>query len=216
MTYTVTAKSGLRLRDGYRIDGKILTVLPCGQAVERMGPEEESPDRLWWLVRAIVAGKVWQGWVFSQYLHPTGPAESVDPPWLEVAMEELGVCEYPGKKHNPRIVEYHRTTTLKATSDEVPWCSAFVGWCLEQVGIVGTRSAAARSWMQWGAAHLQAQRGSIVVFRRGSNPAQGHVAFFLERVGDSLVKVLGGNQGNRVSVANYQEKDVIGYRFPIQ
>lgn len=210
--YKVTAKSGLRLRDGYRTEGKILTVLPYGQEVQRI-IDEESPDGIWWLISAVIAGKKWQGWAFAQFLHPTEPLISDDPKWLEIAMEEFGVCEYPGKKQNPRIIQYHQSVTLKATEDEIPWCSSFINWCMTEAGIEGTNSAAARSWMEWGAAHLQAQRGSVVIFRRGKNPTQGHVAFFLSRIGDD-VEVLGGNQSNRVGINRYPEKDVIGYRWP--
>jgi hypothetical protein len=44
----------------------------------------------------------------------------------EIAKAELGTTEVPGTQNNPRILEYHATTTLKATTDEVPWCSSFV------------------------------------------------------------------------------------------
>lgn len=48
------------------------------------------------------------------------------PEHLKIAMKELGVRELAGSKHNPRIIEYHKATSLKATQDEVSWCSSFV------------------------------------------------------------------------------------------
>lgn len=74
------------------------------------------------------------------------------PTWMVIAERELasGVRERPGAEHNPRIVEYHSATLLRATTDEVPWCSSFANWCLLQVFETGTWSAAARSWLAWG------------------------------------------------------------------
>jgi hypothetical protein len=71
-----------------------------------------------------------------------------DAPWMAVAMREIGQKEIRGPEHNPRIIEYHAATTLKASTDETPWCSSFVNWCLRQVSIAGTNSAAAVSWIQ--------------------------------------------------------------------
>lgn len=47
-----------------------------------------------------------------------------------VAKTQLGQKEISGSKDNPKIVEYHDATTLKATDDETPWCASFVNWCL--------------------------------------------------------------------------------------
>ena len=65
-------------------------------------------------------------------------------PWMAIAIAELGVHvdSLPGQ-HNARILEYHQTTTLRATDDETPWCSSFVNWVLTQSGRRGTNSAAA-------------------------------------------------------------------------
>eukprot|EP01156_Anaeramoeba_ignava_P011257 Anaeramoba_ignava/a482504_22.p5 GENE.a482504_22~~a482504_22.p5 ORF type:complete len:143 (+),score=5.17 a482504_22:255-683(+) len=75
-----------------------------------------------------------------------------DAPWFKIALEEMwaGVTEIRGRKHNPRIIEYHKSTTLRASNDETAWCSSFVNWCIEQAGLKGTDSAAARSWLKWG------------------------------------------------------------------
>lgn len=133
--------------------------------------------------------------------------------WLEAALLELGdaVREVPGDKDNPRIVEYHATTTLRATDDETPWCSSFVNWCVIQAGLRGTNSAMARSWLKWGR-ECGPTLGAVVVLSRGEPPA-GHVGFFVgQRWG--RVFVIGGNQGNAVSVARYPADRVLGYRWP--
>jgi uncharacterized protein (TIGR02594 family) len=137
---------------------------------------------------------------------------SPDVPWLVVAKNELGTKEIPGDRDNPRILEYHRATSLAASDDETPWCAAFVNWVFKQVNIPGTNSAMARSFLQWGRAIMNPVPGCVVVFARGAYPS-GHVAFFLSRSG-GFVTVLGGNQSNQVKISEYPASDVLGYRMP--
>lgn len=128
----------------------------------------------------------------------------------EYAKQEIGVKEILGGEHNPRILEYHATTTLKATDDETSWCSSFVNWCVIQAGLKGTNSAAARSWLTWGHETKEPKEGDIVVFKRG-NPPSGHVAFFVKKEGN-FIHVLGGNQSDQVKVSAYKAEDLLSYR----
>lgn len=133
--------------------------------------------------------------------------------WMSIARRELGTTEIPGDRHEKRILEYHADTTLKATTDEIPWCSAFACWVMEKAGIPSTRNAMARSWLNWGKRLDEPYEGCIAIFRRGSNPRQGHVAFFVSQTPKS-VNVLGGNQGNRVAISPYAKTRLIEYREP--
>lgn len=125
-------------------------------------------------------------------------APAGQPKWLTVALGERGVKEIKGGEDNPRVVEYHQATSLKAKEDETSWCSSFVNWTMKQAGVQGTNSAAARSWLNWGekvtpdAAHVKP--GDVIVFPRGSNPAYGHVAIVKEVQDNGKVVVVGGNQ----------------------
>ena len=141
-----------------------------------------------------------------------GKPETQFPPWIPIAQGEIGQHEIRGGE-NPRIIAYHATTTLKATEDEVPWCSSFVNWCLTQAGYKGTNSAWARSWMGWGYACLQ-EPGCVVVLQRGNNAQTGHVGFFMGQKLGGWVSVLGGNQGDRVCLASFPAEMVLGYRWP--
>lgn len=135
--------------------------------------------------------------------------------WFLTALNEYGVHEIAGPEHSSRIIDYHSATTLKATKDEVPWCSSFACWCLQTAGYPTTKSAAARSWLAYGNPIKTFQMGCIVILERGSNPAQGHVGFGVcER--DGVVYVLGGNQNDRVSIAAYSKNLVLGYRWPFE
>lgn len=134
------------------------------------------------------------------------------PKWLEVAQSERGTKEIPGSGDNPRIIEYHATTTLRAVDDSVPWCSAFVNWCMKQAGIKGTGLANARSWLDWGENLGHPKAGAVVILSRGAPPS-GHVGFFLRQEGDRIA-VLGGNQSDQVKVSTFPASMVLGYRWP--
>jgi uncharacterized protein (TIGR02594 family) len=210
-TYLVTAQS-LNLRAEPSLQGQILGTLQKGEEVSF---EQASDDKYWYHVKCN-DGQT--GWVSSKYLaaraDPALTAGSEEFPWMPVALGELGVKEAPGAANNPRVVEYLRSTSLDAqlaSSDETPWCSAFVNWCVEKSGYAGTDSAWARSWLGWGQRLDAPRRGCITVFSR--EPDAGHVAFFLQEAGD-YVEVLGGNQHDSVCVTRYPKNRLLGYRAP--
>lgn len=147
---------------------------------------------------------------------PESPVDTVletDPIWLKRAFLEVGVTEVAGSKDNPRIIEYHSVTSLKATEDSISWCSSFVCWVLEMSSIKSTRSAAARSYTNFGEKLSKGKRGCIAVFARPPSPTSGHVAFYLYET-DNHVAVLGGNQDNQVKVSLYKKSNLLGYRWP--
>lgn len=134
--------------------------------------------------------------------------------WLEIAEGEIGQKEIAGDADNPSIVKYHSFTTLHATDDETPWCSAFANYCIIAAGLEGTRLANARSWLKWGKPLNKPEIGCIVVLKRGNSPTAGHVGFC---VGETAthIKLLGGNQADQVKVSQFPKSDVLGYRWPL-
>ncbi len=147
----------------------------------------------------------------------TPPPRAGDRPWFAIAQREMdtGVDEVRGDdRHNPRIVEYHQSTSLLATDDETPWCSSFANWCFVQAGFDGTNSARARSWETWGQGLGKPRRGCVAVFWRDTKASgKGHVAFFFEEKAERVF-VLGGNQDNQVNVKSYPKSELLGYRWP--
>ena len=147
------------------------------------------------------------------------------PDWLQVAYNELrhGVKEVAGPQSNPRIVSFHSRTTLKATDDDVSWCSAFVCWCMEEAGVKHTHSARARSWLEWGVAvsPVHPPLGAVLIFARGPDPqpgpevldAQGHVGLFFGHAEPGSLIVLGGNQSDAVTVAKFSVHKLLGVRW---
>lgn len=141
---------------------------------------------------------------------PDAPGRVSDPPWLTIARGEMGQAEIRGDLNNARIIAYHSLTTLKARADEVPWCASFVGWCLIKAGEVSTKSAAARSYETWGVKLNKPKLGAVVVFTRAGG---GHVGFWVgEKDGKWLI--LGGNQGDAVTIAPFDTARVLAVRWP--
>jgi len=154
----------------------------------------------------------------------TAAGPDVPPGWMELALAEQGQAEVAGEgRDNPRILEYHQATTLRATHDETPWCSSFVNWVLRQSGHPGTRNALASSWLAWGQKLTGPRYGAIAIIRSRSaagNAATGsstgyHVGFLVEQT-DKAVRLLGGNQSDTVKVSSFSfEKYTLeGYRWP--
>ena len=141
----------------------------------------------------------------------------IEPQWMTIARGEIGVRERPGADNNLRILDYHAQTALHAKDDETPWCSAFVNWVLAQCNIEGTRRADARSWLTWaGGERCEPKPGAIADLARGKRLGwQGHVAF-IDRCDDKTLWLLGGNQGNAVSIAEYKRDRLLGCRWPKQ
>ena len=134
---------------------------------------------------------------------------------LKLAFEELDTTEISGTVHNPRILEYAKKSGLEGISDdETPWCSTFVNFCCEELDYEKSGKANARSWLQVGKRVNNPKPGDIVIFWRESiHSWKGHVGLFLGFSSNKRkVFCLGGNQGNKVSVAEYDAAKVLGFR----
>jgi uncharacterized protein (TIGR02594 family) len=135
-------------------------------------------------------------------------------PWMAFAWSEIGTREIVGPSNNPRILALYRDAGFpNVKHDEVAWCAAFVGAALQRSAHAGTKSLMARSYMRWGEALTEGRLGAIAVFTRGSDPALGHVAFYLDG-DDQRIYVLGGNQGDAVSVMAIDRSRLLGLRWP--
>lgn len=135
--------------------------------------------------------------------------------WLVVALSYLGLAEYPGNKHNKKILEWWSKIRAPFTDDETPWCAGYVGGVLEECQIKSSRSAAARSYTKWGFELSGPAVGAIVVFwRRKPDGWSGHVGFVIGKDQANNLMVLGGNQGNAVSIRPFDVSRVLSYRWP--
>ena len=137
-----------------------------------------------------------------------------EPSWMPVARAEAGVCTFPVGQSNPRVTEYHALTNIAGYGDKASWCSSFVNWSLAQVGIPGTGSALARSWLEWGEPLEKPVPGCIAVLSREDPTGwKGHVGFYLRHEAGQIV-LLGGNQLDCVCENSYPADTLLGYRWP--
>lgn len=135
-----------------------------------------------------------------------------DPLWLAAARRYIGVAEIPGKAENPVIGGWLRKLRAAWDSESVPWCGTFVATCLQEVGLpIPQHWYRARAYLDYGTSVLAPTLGCIVVFARAGG---GHVGFAVGRNEHGALLILGGNQGDRVSIAAFDPARVLGYRWP--
>lgn len=133
--------------------------------------------------------------------------------WIEEAKKHIGTAEIPGEHHESKIIQWWKAIRRAGIrDDETPWCAAFVGGCLEAVGLRSSRFESAKSYLVWGFPIKHAAYGCVVVFSREGG---GHVGFVVGKDVKGRLMVLGGNQGNKVSIAAFDPARVVGYRWPM-
>ncbi|HSW33296.1 MAG TPA: TIGR02594 family protein [Steroidobacteraceae bacterium] len=135
-----------------------------------------------------------------------------EPTWLTHARTYLGTAEIPGKQTAPVIARWLRELKGWWSDDETPWCGTFVGAVLRESGLpVVKHWYRAKDWLNWGIPIADAAPGCVVVYDRTGG---GHVGFAVARDTSDRILTLGGNQGNRVSIAPFPRWRVLGYRWP--
>lgn len=134
---------------------------------------------------------------------------------LKVALSQYGVQETVGGMHNATIVNFFKEIGQDwVKDDETAWCSAFVNWvalncCAEKTGKLN-----ARSWLEIGEHVTDPIPGDVIVLWRSSPDSwKGHVGFFINYDEDGkTVNVLGGNQGNSVSISGYDKGRILAFK----
>lgn len=153
---------------------------------------------------------------------------------LMIATRELGVTELSLALASDRILDYFYFSSLTNTryesrivSDEVPWCAAFVAYVLTTAAIrLSHNTLLAKSFVSAFIANYGPFRSGyisdlsfmdIVILNRGNDPLYGHVGFYLGSDPNKPTEFLlmGGNQGNQVSIKSYPIADVHGCRLLI-
>jgi uncharacterized protein (TIGR02594 family) len=100
------------------------------------------------------------------------------------------------------------------SDDDIAWCGLFAAIIcyrrLKNAAEVVKDPLWARNWAKYGRKADKPAIGDILVFSRGNG---GHVGFY---VGEDATHyhVLGGNQGNRVSIVRIEKSRLIAARRP--
>lgn len=142
------------------------------------------------------------------------PAPAGEPPWIAEARRWVGRHE---RRDNDALAAWLRSDGHYLGDPSVlPWCGDFVETAVRlslPAEPVPENPYLARNWLQFGR-ECGLVAGAVAVFWRGSrNGTSGHVAFVVG-ADRSYVTVLGGNQGDSVSVARLDRGRLLGCRWP--
>ena len=134
---------------------------------------------------------------------------------MEIAFSQYGIKEIKGSEDNPEVLKYFDAMGFdgKKLKDETAWCAAFANYCTSMAfNTEYTGTLKARDWLSVGVPVSSPRFGDVVVLWRESKSSwKGHVGFFINQDKDH-VYLLGGNQGNQVCIAPYDNYRILGYR----
>jgi uncharacterized protein (TIGR02594 family) len=132
------------------------------------------------------------------------------PKMLVEALKLYGVHEVKGDADNPVILGWAKEIGINEyRHDSIAWCGLFAAITAHRAGwdIVENPLWAA-NWLKWGVPAPTPMLGDILVFSR---PGGNHVGLYVGE--DPLAfSVLGGNQGDKVSIVRIAKSRLRGAR----
>ena len=134
------------------------------------------------------------------------------PRMLKEALALYGTTERKGAANNPVIINWaHELGINSYTADSIPWCGLFMAHIASKANWPCPLAPLwARNWATFGQAANVAQLGDVLVFERDSG---GHVGLYVGE-DDDCYHVLGGNQGDAVSIVRIRNNRLIAARQP--
>jgi uncharacterized protein (TIGR02594 family) len=139
------------------------------------------------------------------------------PRTIQEGLKLFGTAEIVGKGSNRTIMSWRDELNQAGVAitgysdDDIPWCGLFAAIVAHRAGkAVVAAPLWARSWAKFGFGGYQASLGDVLVFVRDGG---GHVGFYVAE-DTSAYHVLGGNQGNRVSITRIAKDRCIAVRRP--
>lgn len=121
--------------------------------------------------------------------------------------------EVLGPKANPEILAMFKEIGYGWVEDDsTAWCSAALNYFCKKCGYERSGKLDARSWLNLPIQTIKPEQGDVVIFWRGDPKGwQGHVGLYIAS-NEENVFVLGGNQGDMISIAPYPKSRVLGFR----
>lgn len=111
-----------------------------------------------------------------------------------------------------KLLAFMHEGQVSIDSLSTKWCAAFVNAVLAKMGVIGTKSLAASSFLNFGKDDTHSpQRGDVAVVQ---TKVGQHVGFVdsVDKAGN--VRVLGGNTSDKVAEATYSKNQVLAIRRP--
>lgn len=135
-----------------------------------------------------------------------------DPVWVTKARAYVGTKEIPGPKTNPIIQRLLQLIKAPWRDDETPWCGSFVAGVMTECNIASPKNPwAALNWATWGTALKNPIVGAVAVKRRKGG---GHVGIVVGADQHGNLWILGGNQGDAVTIRLYPRDAFFTFRWP--
>lgn len=133
--------------------------------------------------------------------------------WLALAKSYLGLKESAGAADNSKVVAlYALAGHPEVKHDSVAWCAAFVSAVLAKAHIKNPQTLWALDYAKWGQPLDKPILGCVGVKKRNGG---GHVGFVVGANEKSII-LLGGNQGDAVSVAAFPRENFVAFRWPAE
>jgi uncharacterized protein (TIGR02594 family) len=142
------------------------------------------------------------------------------PNTIKQGMALLGTAEVIGKGSSKTILSWRDELNQAGakvsgySEDSIPWCGLYAAIVtyrrMKNAAEVVKDPLWARNWAKYGKHVSAAMMGDILVFERGSG---GHVGFYVAE-DQSAYHVLGGNQGDKVSIVRIAKSRCIAVRRP--
>ena len=135
------------------------------------------------------------------------------PRTITEALKLLGTLEVKGNGNNPAIIKWAKELGIRDYNmDSIPWCGLFAAIVTARAGKdVVDAPLWARNWAKFGSKADQARLGDILVFVRDGG---GHVGFYIAESATTY-HVLGGNQGDSVSIVEVAKSRCVAVRRPV-
>lgn len=141
------------------------------------------------------------------------------PRTITEALALYGVKETPGPADTPAILEWADEVGVARDyrHDETPWCGLFAAVVVKRAGWEPVASPLwALGWANFGAVSDAPSLGDVMVFRRDlpGGKIGGHVGFYVGE-DERHYHVLGGNQGDAVSIVPIDRRKFYTARRPV-
>lgn len=124
------------------------------------------------------------------------------PRHLQAMLSLYGVTETPGAPSNPEILGWARdlggAVATSYLNDGIPWCGLAIAHAMQLADREIVKDPLwALNWSKWGEDGGQPELGDLLTFQRDGG---GHVALYIGEDKAGRFYVLGGNQGDKVSI----------------
>lgn len=136
---------------------------------------------------------------------------TLEPTWLRAARADIGQRETLGPNDSPWICNMLAKLNGLWLRGQ-PWCGGAVGYWMQNTGLQIPKDwYRANAWLNWGVPRPAPAIGCVVVFEREGG---GHVGLVVGQDTRGRLLVLGGNQGDAISIAPFDRARVLGFRWP--